>query len=241
MNHASEPIVRPVCGKNTPKLGTMALMAASDHDAQTLLQFLDLPDRYRLYMSQVFFNASNKQVPAVVGPAMGAPYAAMLLEILRAWGVRKLVFFGWCGSIHETVRTGDIIVPTGALVEEGTSPLYMQKIGAAVAPDQKLLDHVMRCLNENGIVFHKGFVWTTDAVFRETPEKVLGFRQQGALAVEMELSALLSVGVFHGIAVAGALAVSDELFSMHWRPGFKSEVFVRKRTQLAGILAGLFF
>jgi len=48
----------------------------------------------------------------VVGPFVGAPYAAMLLETLIAWDVEKIIFFGWCGAISHDVKIGDIIIPT---------------------------------------------------------------------------------------------------------------------------------
>ncbi len=235
--NATVPIVRPVCNKRTPKLGPSALMVSSESDLQTLCARLNLSDSYKLYMSRLFYNAKDSQSPALVGPVMGSPYAVMLLEIIHAWGVRNVIFFGWCGSIQETLHTGDIIVPSGALIEEGTSPQYQRPTGTVVNPDEQLSDALESCFAAKQIAFNTGLVWTTDGVFRETPEKVQHFRQQGALAVEMELSALFSVGAFHGIALAGALAVSDELFSMCWQPGFKSAAFIHTRDQISGALA----
>jgi purine-nucleoside phosphorylase len=43
----------------------------------------------------------------------------------------------------------------------------------------------------------------------------------GALAVEMEASALFALAQFRGVRLALLLAISDELFH-EWRPGFRS-------------------
>jgi len=233
----NDAIVRPVCNKKTPVLGSLAVMAASEDDLRALQNLLMLPDERRLYMSRIYYSAGNPDSPVLAGPMMGSPYAAMLLEILHAWGVREIVFLGWCGSIRDDVLTGDIIVPTGALIEEGTSPLYDRPAGTASPSNGVLRQQLQQLLRNRGLVFKEGLVWTTDGVFRETPDKVKAFSGKGALAVEMELSALLTVAGYHSIALSGLLAVSDELFSLYWRPGFKSAAFLKTRADLAEVLA----
>ena len=75
-------------------------------------------------------------------------------------------------------------------------------------------------------------VWTTDAPYRETPNKVLAYQQQGVLAVEMEMSALMTLAVYRGVSMAGLLVVSDELFEMKWKPGF-SNPLLKKNSRAA--------
>jgi purine-nucleoside phosphorylase len=84
-------------------------------------------------------------------------------------------------------------------------------------------------LNKNQIDFHAGAIWTTDAVYRETREKVESYQKQGVLAVEMEVSALFSVARFRQVELGAMLVVSDELSALKWRPGFKDKRFVAGR------------
>ncbi len=207
-------------------------MAASDGDLAALQDQLALPNSRQLYMSRLYYDAADAHAPCLLGPVMGAPYAVMLLEILRAWGVRKVLFLGWCGSIQSSVKTGDIIIPQGALIDEGTSQHYLQSVKAPVAPHAGLQLSIEQCLQRQQIDFHQGLIWTTDGIFRETRPKIEAFQKQGALAVEMELSALLSVAAFYQFPLAGLLVVSDELFTFQWRPGFKDEAFLKSRQQL---------
>lgn len=65
-------------------------------------------------------------------------------------------------------------------------------------------------------------IWTTDASFRETEDKVREYSSRGILGVEMEASALMSVAKFRDVDLAVALAVSDELYKEKWNPGFGS-------------------
>ncbi len=154
----------------------------------------------------------------VCGPFLGAPHAVMGLEKLIALGAKRFWVLGWCGSIHESLRIGDILLPTVAFSDEGTSRHYPLKGRISGSPGLgKLLEQQLK---RKSISFVKGGIWTTDAPYMETPQKVIKFRDRGAKAVEMECSALMRVARFRGVGLTALLVVSDELFQMKWRPGF---------------------
>jgi purine-nucleoside phosphorylase len=231
-----DAIVRPVRTPRSPALGPVALLAATTPDVGRLRKGLDLPHSHPLYMSRIYYHAEDPNQPVVVGPIMGAPYAVMILEVLRSWGVRRGFFIGWCGSIDQGVRIGHLIVPSAAWIDEGTSPHYGQTPEASVAPDRKLQAVIERELPRRRITFHSGSIWTTDAIFRETPTLIDRFQGLGALAVEMELSALFSAAAFYEFPLAALLTVSDELFTYHWQPGFKTREFRQTRIDACDIL-----
>lgn len=234
-----DAIVRPVRSKRSPALGPKAILAATDGDVALLSKTLDLPDTSSLYMSRIYHHAGDHRLPAVVGPFMGAPYAVMLLEVLRAWGVREIFFLGWCGSTDQKVRIGDIIIASGAWIDEGTSRHYGQSADRPVAADERLCRLLKNGLARRAAPFHSGLIWTTDAIFRETRAQLDKFRQLGALAVEMELSALLSAAVFYNVPMAAILAVSDEIFACQWRTGFKDAAFRKSRKIAIDLLCDL--
>ena len=103
----------------------------------------------------------------------------------------------------------------------------------------KALKKFYRGLQQRRITFHSGSIWTTDAIFRETRAQLHRYQQLGAIAVEMELSALLSAAAFYGFAMAAILTVSDELFTFQWQPGFKTEAFKLSRGAVCGVLIDL--
>ena len=49
------------------------------------------------------------------------------------------------------------------------------------------------------------------------------------LGVDMEISALFSIGRYRSVDVAGVLVVSDELSTLTWRQGFKTPQFAKGR------------
>jgi len=226
-----DAIVNPIKGKNSPNLGPVAAMVCSRDDLRFLCTLMNLDDENRshLYMSRLYVTDSSSAVFSVTGPFVGAPYAVMLLETLVAWGARKIIVLGLCGAISPTVQIGDIIIPTCSIIDEGTSKHYLTKNTCNVRPSNPIVEKTKAVLRDGNLAFHEGTVWSTDAIFRETREKVEFYQEKNVLAVEMETSALFTVGQYRDVDVGGILVVSDELSTLTWRPGFKEPHFKKSR------------
>ena len=214
------PIVQPPLRGSRSPIPPRVVLVATGPDLKRLRQGLAGSDERgeRLYMSRIYKAPESPAPYALVGPFMGAPQAAMLMETLSAWGATQFLFLGWCGAIASHVRIGDIVLPTGAFIDEGTSPGYGAETDPVRLPSEEFHQDVKRALTRGGRSFHEGPVWSTDAVFRETPSKVRAYQRRGGLAVEMEISACLTVARLRGTSFAAILVVSDELSSLHWRP-----------------------
>lgn len=166
----------------------------------------------------------------VAGPAVGAPMAVMTLEKLIALGARKVIVSGWCGSLLPGVEPLSVVLPTWAVCEEGTSPHY--PISGRAEADPGLRCFLEKFLPDRGFTVRSGPIWTTDALYRETRDKVRQYGAQGIVAVEMEYSALAAVAVFRRISLAAALIVSDSLWQETWQPKYKNKEFRRRSTAL---------
>lgn len=157
----------------------------------------------------------------LAGPVLGAPQAGMVLENLSLRGVTRFVSLGLCGALQPNLEWGSIVVPDGAHSDEGTSAHYPVP-PESVGPDLDLMKRLMDKLDENGDSYAKGSVWTTDAPFRETREKIDHFTNMGAQCVDMETSAVMAVTRYKQLTWAGLLVVSDLLWQEKWSPGFHS-------------------
>ncbi len=225
---ADESIINPVKGKSAPDVGPLAVMVSGEADLATLHRALGFPDAggKKLMLSRVYAASDKYPGLSLAGPAVGAPYAVLLLETLICWGARRILYFGSCGAISKKVTIGDVILPDGAVVDEGASPHYAPAIaGKTVLPSPGMVDAVRGELASAGLAFHEGPIWTTDALYRETRGKVARFQDAGVLGVEMELSALWTVAHYRGAEAGGLLVVSDELSDFTWKPGFKDDRF----------------
>jgi len=171
----------------------------------------------------------------IAGPAIGAPNAVTIVETLIANGAKRIIAAGCCGSISPEVKIGDILLPTDAVSEEGASAHYAPDLFPPKA-DEKLLESLKNAAAAHEWPCRLGTVWTTDAPYRETCDKVKMYSERGLLAVEMELSALFTLARFRGVQLAAILAISDELATLKWKPGFLKPSFLsatRKTIRIA--------
>ena len=159
----------------------------------------------------------------------------MLLEELVAFGVRRAVFLGYCGSLLPEVRVGDIIFPEEAIREEGPSYHYLTKHEKSI-PDLQLQRRLFDGMKSTRLRSFRGKVWTTDAPYRETPNKVRRLCEEGILGVEMEMAAAFAFGIFRGISIGAILIVSDEVNEGGWRIGFFSSPVKEARKRVIHFL-----
>ena len=233
-------LVRPVVTANTPRLGPFAVIAGVEPDLRMIGEMAtgDSVMQRPLYLGRLFSGVGPAR-NTLGGPVLGAPQAVMLLENLLAWGARSVLFFGWCGAIDDGLAIGDVLHVSGAICDEGTSVHYGATAGqfVPVSAIAALPHRIGTGLAQGGAPVHSGSVWSTDAIFRETPTKVAAFRSRGAVAVDMETSALLSAAAFLGADICCVLVVSDALRAHGWEKGFKDPVFRRHRQLLCRLIA----
>lgn len=135
----------------------------------------------------------------------GAPHAADTLETLAALGVQNVVTIGMFGAFGDGLKSGDILIPSKAFVEEGTSLHYYESIDDA-EPDSSLHQRAMQAIPGARSLP----IVSTDAVYRQTFFKEKCWREKGAVGVDMETSALFSVGAYLGVRVVSILIASDQ-------------------------------
>jgi len=216
-------------------------MVASQNDLRMLCRRFHLTEdeHYPLYMSRLYVVSEGHMRFSIVGPLVGAPYGVMILETLIAAGIGKILFWGWCGAISDKIKIGDIIVPNGAVIDEGTSGHYGADSAQVAEPSGEITTKIRDALTRHRLEFHEGLVWSTDAIFRETRAKVERFQSQGALAVEMEASALFTVAKYRAVKVGALLVVSDDLAAFTWKTGFKDQRFKQNRRQACHVIGTL--
>jgi uridine phosphorylase len=233
----SEEIVYPRKGKDDPNIGSVAVMVAMEKDLALMRRSMGIEATAtcRILSSRLYEVKDSHQNVTMVGPMIGAPYAVMILEKLVVLGAKKILFFGWCGSIQQGVRIADFVVPDRAVIGEGTSAYYAEDSEYS-RPSHRMTKAIEESLASSSIPFHKGSVWSTDAPYRETTQKVLLLQADGVLGVDMELSALFTVARFRHVEIGALLVVSDELGTLRWRPGFSSSKFNRSRKMAAKVI-----
>jgi uridine phosphorylase len=152
---------------------------------------------------------------ALFHPGVGAPLAAGMLEEVIALGCRKFVACGGGGVLDRDIVGGHVIVPVSAVRDEGTSYHYLPP-AREVAASPEGVAAVERVLQRHGVPYLTGKTWTTDAFYRETPDKVARRRAEGCHIVEMEAAAFFAVAQFRGVSFAQILYGGDDVSGAEW-------------------------
>lgn len=225
----SEVVVHPSRGKNEPQLPACGLLLVNPAEARQAAQIAGREgwERYFLFHSNLH---QRIQSPPMfwAGPAVGAPMAVICLEKLIALGARRIIVSGWCGSLQPHLGVGELVLPTWGVSEEGTSGHY--PVAGRSESSPRLRKDLKDFFAATGKELNEGPIWTTDALYRETREKVVRYGQQGILGVDMECSALIQVAAFRRVELVAVLMVSDLLWQDPWQPAFQSKDF-RNRSQ----------
>lgn len=226
----NESVISPLGTRKAPDVGSVAVLAACEPDLRLIRSQLP-PAVEQPFFTSTLITTDGDKGPCIAGPFIGAPYAAIILESLIARGVKKIIMVGWCGAVSDDINVGDLIIPEKAIIDEGTSYNYIpldSEMPCSV-PDNGLGDRLFEKLSAKDVVVRKVPIWTTDAIYRETPNKIARFRNKGAKAVEMECSALFSVAQYRKVPITAVLIVSDSVATEHWDPGFGKKQFKQAR------------
>jgi uridine phosphorylase len=129
----------------------------------------------------------------IVGCAVGASFAVLVAEQMFASGCQFLVSLTSAGRISQQIQTSTIVVIERALRGEGTSFAYIPPAPDVMA-DPELVELACFALRDCPYPTLRGTTWTTDAPYRETDSILALAANQGAIAVEMEASALYAFG-----------------------------------------------
>lgn len=137
------------------------------------------------------------------------------MRICTPWGAAEFLVCGGAGSIQRGSTVGEIIVPVAAVRDEGTSYHYLEP-AREVECHKAAAAHVISGLEKLGIPHTVGKTWTTDAMYRETPERIALRRREGCITVEMEAAAFFAVSKYYDLPLAQLLYAGDDVSGDTW-------------------------
>lgn len=140
---------------------------------------------------------------SVTSTGIGGPSAAIAMEELVKAGADTFIRVGTCGGMQLDVKSGDLVIATGAIRMEGTSKEYAPLEFPAIA-DLDIVNALIASAREMGISYHSGIVQCKDSFYgQHSPDtmpvsfellnKWEAWKRLGCLASEMESAALFIV------------------------------------------------
>jgi len=210
-------------GLKNDSLGPYALMPGPKDRSELILKTLEDPKKNFTFLDYEMHTGSLDGKRVTVGNGgRYAPDTAITTEILCGAGAQSLIRVGSCGSLQEHIQIGDLVIVTGALRGEGTSRYYVAENFSTIA-DAGIVAALSKAADALNVRYHLGWIFTTDALFQETPQLIEQLRQQNISSIDMVTSTFLTIAQVRGKKAGAVLAVSDEC--LHGKFGFRDSAF----------------
>jgi len=192
-------------------VGKYAIVPGPRDRLDVLLKKFENPVKNFTFMEYSMFTGmvDGIKVTAINGGRFSTD-TSITSEVMCNAGIKNIIRVGTAGSLDEDIKVGDIFVVDEVIRGDGVTPYYVDKDFKTVA-DKKIADTLYNVGKEMGITIHRGKAWTTDALLRETREIVEAKRKEGARAVDMVSSTLLTIAQTYNIKAGSILAVSDNV------------------------------
>lgn len=146
---------------------------------------------------------------------VGCPACAGNLDLFHAMGITKVMFCGGGGVLDKNIEVGQILVVDGAIRDEGFSYHYIEP-ARYIYTNPDVTEKIIRYLESNSISYIRGLTWTTDAIFRETNDRIAQRKEEGAKIVEMEQAGCIAVSQFRGFEYGALIYGGDDVSQDEW-------------------------
>jgi uridine phosphorylase len=153
-------------------------------------------------------NYKGKDIAFYLTGIGSALASGMCYDVHWLTGATKFIMFGSCGSLDREKTEGKFIVPTESYRGEGASYYYAEPSDYIKIKNSERLSDIFEKLN---VPYVLGRVWTTESMFRETAGLVSKRKNEGCIAVEMELAGVQAVCDFYGLELYDFLEAGDVL------------------------------
>lgn len=232
-SHFTPQKMLSMLGVKPGSMGPIALIPGPRERSRKLLGLLEGAAKNFSFMDYEMHTGTYQGKRVTVGNGgRYAPDTAMTTEILCAGGVESLIRLGTCGALQQEIKIGDLIIATGALRGEGTTGYYVAKNFSTLSDPEivRVLEEAAKSLK---VRYHLGSVYTTDALFQETPELIEKLEGQNVSGIDMVTSAFLTIAQVRQKRAGAILAVSDEC--LIGKMGFRDPVFLEAEEKMVEV------
>lgn len=177
--------------------------------------FLEDPKLYNDVRGMLGYTGTYKGVPvSVQGTGMGMPSAAIYVnELVREYGVKKLIRVGTCGSIQKDVHVRDLVIAQAAATSSNIIRNDFPKHDFPQIADFDLLLKSYNLAKEKGFNIHVGNVLSDDVFYKDSMDEVFRLGEHGVLGIEMEAAVIYYLAAKYQVQALAIMTVSDHILT----------------------------
>ncbi|MCM8779835.1 MAG: hypothetical protein NC914_01620 [Candidatus Omnitrophica bacterium] len=211
-------------------VGKYAIVPGPKDRLDVLLKKIENPVKNFSFMEYSMYTGTYQgiKITAMNGGRFSTD-TSITSEVMCNAQIQNIIRIGTCGALDEKIKVGDLVVVDKVIRGDGVTPYYVDNKFQTLA-DKKIADTLYEVAKSMGANVHRGTTWTTDALLRETREIVEAKRKEGAIAVDMVSSTLLTIAQTYNIKAGSILAVSDNVITGEM--GFMNPLYYMAETKL---------
>ncbi len=176
---------------------------------------------------------------SVMATGMGGTAVAIAVEELKHIGAKTLIRMGTCGALQRDIPEGSIVICTGAVRGDGTTPEYIPLEYPAIA-DIDVVCALRDAALELGVQPILGLVRSHDAFYIESPGAHMGWEQRirqwtdaNVKCIENEASTLFVVSsLLRGLRAGCILMTGKNLYDGYGHMATSNSPDYPKRVEL---------
>ena len=192
-------------------VGKYAIVPGPKDRLEVLMKKIENPVRNFSFMEYTMYTGTYQgiKVTAINGGRFSTD-TSITTEVMCNARIDNIIRVGTAGALDENIKVGDLFVVDEVIRGDGVTPYYVDN-GFKTVADKKISDTLYEIGKNMGLSIHRGKAWTTDALLRETREIIEAKRKEGAKAVDMVSSTLLTIAQTYKVKAGSILAVSDNV------------------------------
>ncbi|AQP53921.1 purine-nucleoside phosphorylase [Vagococcus penaei] len=177
--------------------------------------FLENPVCYNEVRGMLGYTGTYKgHRVSVQGTGMGMPSAAIYVnELIREYGVKKLMRIGTCGALNTDVHVRDLILAQAAATNSAIIRNDFPKFDFPQIADFNMLVTAHDIAKEHGFTTHVGNVLSNDTFYADDPKDAMRLGEYGVLGVEMEAAIIYYLAAKFGVQALALMTVSDHMIT----------------------------
>src|SRR5512141_1686686 len=120
-----------------------------------------------------------------MAPGMGISSCSIYAtELVRSYGVKRLIRVGSCGALAPEVKLRDVILAMGASTDSKVNRMRFMDHDLAALCDFEMLSAAVVAARERSVPVRVGNVFSTDFFYSPQPQMLEVVERLGLLAVE---------------------------------------------------------
>jgi len=159
-----------------------------------------------------FTGTYNGKRVSVQGTGMGIPSTLIYCnELIKDFGVKKLIRVGSAGSYQKDVKLYDIVIAMAASSNSGINKSRFINSDFSPTADYGLFIKAVDYARENNIPIKAGNVLSSDEFYEDDFDSYKKWADFGVLCVEMEAAGIYTVAAKYNVKALAILTISDSL------------------------------